>query len=52
MDAARIGQLYDASTSLLDRLLLAFVAAHAAVSGEPVAGDGTTRRPAGGGGLT
>lgn len=34
VDAARIGQLYDASTSLLDRLLLAFVAAHAAVSGD------------------
>jgi excisionase family DNA binding protein len=38
VDAARIGQLYDASTSLLDRLLLAFVAAHAAMSGEALAG--------------
>jgi len=34
VDAARIGQLYDVSTSLLDRLLLAFVAAHAAVSAD------------------
>jgi excisionase family DNA binding protein len=34
VDAARIGQLYDASTSLLDRLLLAFVAAHAATGGD------------------
>jgi excisionase family DNA binding protein len=38
VDAARIGQLYDASTSLLDRLLLAFVAAHAAVSAEALGG--------------
>jgi excisionase family DNA binding protein len=28
VDALRVGQLYDASTSLLDRLLLAFVAAY------------------------
>ncbi len=34
--AARIGQLYDASTGLLDRLLLAFVAAHAAASGDAI----------------
>ena len=33
IDAVRIGQLYDTSTGLLDRLLLAFVAAHAAASG-------------------
>ena len=32
IDAVRVGQLYDTSTSLLDRLLLAFVAAHAAAS--------------------
>ncbi|HEX5828112.1 MAG TPA: helix-turn-helix domain-containing protein [Candidatus Limnocylindrales bacterium] len=38
VDAARVGQLYDASTGLLDRLLLAFVAAHAATSGESVLG--------------
>ena len=50
VDAARIGQLYDVSTSLLDRLLLAFVAAHAAVSGEPLAGDGAPGMAAGGGG--
>ena len=29
VEAARVGQLYDISTGLLDRLLLAFVAAHA-----------------------
>jgi len=52
VDAARIGQLYDASTSLLDRLLLAFVAAHAAVSGEHATGSVASGRPAGGGGLT
>jgi excisionase family DNA binding protein len=34
VDGARIGQLYDASTGLLDRLLLAFVAAHAATGGD------------------
>jgi hypothetical protein len=28
VDAARVGELYDTSTGLLDRLLLAFVAAH------------------------
>lgn len=32
VEAARVGQLYDTSTSLLDRLLLSFVAAHAAVA--------------------
>jgi hypothetical protein len=37
VEAARVGQLYDTSTGLLDRLLLAFVAAHAAVSGEALA---------------
>ena len=43
VDGARIGQLYDASTGLLDRLLLAFVAAHAAAGGdalEPGSGAG------------
>jgi excisionase family DNA binding protein len=34
VDAARVGQLYDASTGLLDRLLLAFVAAHGATCDE------------------
>ncbi len=32
VDASRIGELYDASTGLLDRLLLAFVAAHEGAS--------------------
>ncbi len=32
VDAGRVGGLYDASIGLLDRLLLAFVAAHAAVA--------------------
>jgi excisionase family DNA binding protein len=32
VEAARVGQLYDVSTGLLDRLLLAFVAAHAATA--------------------
>jgi excisionase family DNA binding protein len=32
VDAARVGELYDAAGSLLDRLLLAFVAAHAAAA--------------------
>ncbi len=31
VDAARVGQMYDVSTGLLDRLLLAFVAGHAGV---------------------
>ena len=51
VDAARIGQLYDASTSLLDRLLLAFVAAHAAVSGEHATGVSAPGRATAGGGL-
>jgi excisionase family DNA binding protein len=32
VEASRVGQLYDTSTGLLDRLLLAFVAAHGAAS--------------------
>lgn len=40
VEGSRIGQLYDQSTSLLDRLLLAFVAAHAAASGEVPTGAG------------
>jgi excisionase family DNA binding protein len=35
VNALAIGQLYDASTGLLDRLLLAFVAAHAASADDP-----------------
>ncbi len=34
VDASRIGELYDTSTGLLDRLLLAFVAAYEGASGE------------------
>jgi excisionase family DNA binding protein len=34
VDAARVGEVYDTSTGLLDRLLLAFVAAHDAASRE------------------
>ena len=34
VDAVRIGDLYDVSTGLLDRLLLAFVAGHEAAAGE------------------
>jgi excisionase family DNA binding protein len=34
VDPTRIGQLYDASSALLDRLLLAFVGAHATAAGE------------------
>jgi excisionase family DNA binding protein len=35
IESARIGQLYDTSVGLLDRLLLAFVAAHAASAPPP-----------------
>jgi excisionase family DNA binding protein len=35
VEASRVGHLYDSSTGLLDRLLLAFVAAHAATLPEP-----------------
>jgi hypothetical protein len=34
VDSLRIGNLYDVSTGLLDRLLLAFVAAHEAATRE------------------
>lgn len=34
VDAALVGELYDTSTGLLDRLLLAFVAAHEVAAGE------------------
>ncbi len=58
VDAVRIGEMFDASTWLLDRLLLAFVAGHevvaresaasrrqspAALPGEPVRGPGAAR---------
>lgn len=47
VDAARIGELYDASTGLLDRLLLAFVAAHEVATGELRLADHRSRRPPG-----
>ena len=37
VDAARVGEVYDTSTGLLDRLLLAFVAAHETAAQEAVA---------------
>jgi excisionase family DNA binding protein len=55
VDAARVGEMYDTSTGLLDRLLLAFVAAHDVTAHEvaalelvasgdtPVPGDGRPR---------
>lgn len=53
VDSLRIGRLYDASTGLLDRLLLAFVAAHVAAtapappaSPTAPAADTPTTRPA------
>ena len=49
VDGARIGELYDASTGLLDRLLLAFVAAHEVVAREaaPRTAGAPRRAPAG-----
>jgi excisionase family DNA binding protein len=50
VDAARIGELYDTSTGLLDRLLLAFVAAHEVAAHELLAADRRSRgAPAGAG---
>ncbi len=37
VDAARVGELFDASTALLDRLLLAFVSGHEVVAREAAA---------------
>jgi excisionase family DNA binding protein len=39
VDGARVGEVYDAATSLLDRLLLAFVAAHEVTGRELLAAD-------------
>jgi excisionase family DNA binding protein len=39
VEASRIGEVYDTSTGLLDRLLLAFVAAHEAAKRELVAAE-------------
>lgn len=53
VDAARVGDLYDAATSLLDHLLLAFVDAHTTVNppaapGPEPAATGTARPARGG----
>ncbi len=45
VDALRIGELYDTSTGLLDRLLLAFVAAHESASREPATPGGPVGGP-------
>jgi hypothetical protein len=48
VDASRVGQLYETSTGLLDRLLLAFVAAHAATTAVAMdGGDGGAAPTAG-----
>ena len=47
VEAARIGEVYDTSTSLLDRLLLAFVAEHEVTTHELAAAADRSRRPAG-----
>lgn len=50
VEAARIGEVYDTSTGLLDRLLLAFVAAHESATREIAVADGRPRRGAQGSG--
>lgn len=48
VDAARVGQLYETSSRLLDRLLLSFVAAHASARDEdPRLGDAADAHDAG-----
>ncbi len=44
VEGARIGELYDTSTGLLDRLLLAFVAAHEGATQELATADVRARR--------
>jgi hypothetical protein len=44
VEGARIGELYDTSTGLLDRLLIAFVAAHEGAAHELAAADERARR--------
>jgi hypothetical protein len=44
VDGSRIGEAYDTSTGLLDRLLLAFVAAHEVATHEITAADQRARR--------
>lgn len=41
VDAARVGELYDTATGLLDRLLLAFVAAHEMAAADTGTGEGS-----------
>jgi excisionase family DNA binding protein len=48
VDAARVGDAWDASTGLLDRLLLAFVTAHAAATRELALADARAAGLAGG----
>jgi hypothetical protein len=45
VDGSRVGELYDTSTGLLDKLLLAFVAAHEGAAHELAAADERARRP-------
>jgi excisionase family DNA binding protein len=47
VEAARVGEVYDTSTSLLDRLLLSFVAAHEVTTQELGAAADRSRGPAG-----
>jgi len=44
VEGSRIGEVYDTSTGLLDRLLLAFVAAHEVATHEIAAADRRSRR--------
>jgi excisionase family DNA binding protein len=50
VDGSRIAAVYDASTGLLDRLLLAFVAAHDVTTREIAAADGRARQASPGNG--
>ena len=45
VDGSRVGELYDTSTGLLDRLLLAFVAAHEVATREMTAVSRTPADP-------
>jgi excisionase family DNA binding protein len=47
VDGVRVGELYDTSTGLMDRLLLAFVAAHEVTSHELAAAERRSRVPKG-----
>ena len=50
VEGSRIGEAYDTSVGLLDRLLLAFVAAHEVATHEFAAAHRRPRRPPAGGG--